>query len=152
MAAYRRVYDSSHLRADCQEPGSIRSVIEYGLPLPFLCTEGLSTRKRNDDVHATVTETNMSVQPPSPAFNVKLPAFAAERRRLQLPIDICCRRPRSERKSAARRCCCRSTGQTDEVRKDTRPLHNYRPRTAYCASGVNNRGYFRGRASLRKCQ
>ena len=39
MAAYRRVYDSRHLQADCQEPGSapepLRSVIEYGLPLPF---------------------------------------------------------------------------------------------------------------------
>jgi len=36
MAAYRRVYDSRHLQADCQEPGSApRSVIEYGLPLPF---------------------------------------------------------------------------------------------------------------------
>jgi len=34
MAAYRRVYDSRHLQADCQEPGSapgtLRSVIEYG--------------------------------------------------------------------------------------------------------------------------
>ena len=29
MAAYRRVYDSCHLRADCQEPGTVRSVIEY---------------------------------------------------------------------------------------------------------------------------
>jgi len=40
MAAYRRVYDSRHLQADCQEPGSapepLRSVIEYGLPVPFL--------------------------------------------------------------------------------------------------------------------
>jgi len=39
MAAYRRVCDSSHLQADCQEPGSApetsRSVIEYGLPLHF---------------------------------------------------------------------------------------------------------------------
>jgi len=39
MAAYRRVYDSRHLQADCQEPGSapehLRSVIEYGLPLPL---------------------------------------------------------------------------------------------------------------------
>jgi len=35
MAAYRRVYDSHHLQADCQEPGSA-PVIEYGLPLPFL--------------------------------------------------------------------------------------------------------------------
>jgi len=35
MAAYRGVYDSRHLQADCQEPGSasgtLRSVIEYGL-------------------------------------------------------------------------------------------------------------------------
>jgi len=32
MAAYRRVYDPSHLQADCQEPGSAPepSVIEYG--------------------------------------------------------------------------------------------------------------------------
>jgi len=39
MAAYRRVYDSRHLQADCQEPGSsfgtIRSIIEYWLPLPL---------------------------------------------------------------------------------------------------------------------
>ena len=35
MAAYRRVYDSRHLQADCQEPGSA-PVTEYGLPLPFL--------------------------------------------------------------------------------------------------------------------
>jgi len=36
MAAYRRVYDSRHLQADCQEHGIISetSVIEYGLPLP----------------------------------------------------------------------------------------------------------------------
>jgi len=41
MAAYRRVYDSHHPQAVCQEPagissGTLRSVIEYGLPLPFL--------------------------------------------------------------------------------------------------------------------
>ena len=35
MAAYRRVYDSRHLQADCQEPGSA-PVIEYGLPLLLL--------------------------------------------------------------------------------------------------------------------
>jgi len=40
MAAYRPVYNSRHLQADCQEPGSApepyaRYVIEYGLPLPF---------------------------------------------------------------------------------------------------------------------
>jgi len=40
MAAYRRVYDSRHLQADCQElgsaPESYARYIEYGLPLPFL--------------------------------------------------------------------------------------------------------------------
>ena len=40
MADYRRVYDSRHLQADCQElgisSGTLRSVIEYGLPLLFL--------------------------------------------------------------------------------------------------------------------
>jgi len=39
MAAYRRVVcDSRHLQADCQEPGSgtLRSVIEYEVSLPFL--------------------------------------------------------------------------------------------------------------------
>ena len=40
MAAYRRVYDSRHLQADCEEPGSapeptLRSVIEHGLPSLF---------------------------------------------------------------------------------------------------------------------
>ena len=36
MAAYRRVYDSHHLQADCQEPGSTPEPLpEYGLPLPF---------------------------------------------------------------------------------------------------------------------
>jgi len=36
MAAYRRVYDSCHLQADCKKTeissGTIRSEIEYGLP------------------------------------------------------------------------------------------------------------------------
>jgi len=40
MAAYHRVYDSHHLQADCLRTrissGTLRSVIEYGLPLPFL--------------------------------------------------------------------------------------------------------------------
>jgi len=37
MAAHRRVYDSRHLQADGQEPGSAPepSVIGYGLPLSF---------------------------------------------------------------------------------------------------------------------
>jgi len=40
MTAYRRVYDSRHLQADCKKTGissgTLRSAIEYGLPLPFL--------------------------------------------------------------------------------------------------------------------
>ena len=45
MAAYRRVYDSRHLQADCQKTGmssgTLHSVFEYGLPLPFfMCTSG----------------------------------------------------------------------------------------------------------------
>jgi len=36
MAACRRVYDSRHLQADCQELGSDpEPSAEYGLPLPF---------------------------------------------------------------------------------------------------------------------
>ena len=39
MAAYRQVYDLRHLQADYQElvisSGTLLSVIEYGLPLPF---------------------------------------------------------------------------------------------------------------------
>jgi len=41
MAAYRRVYDSRHMQADCQEPGSAPEPYTlgnrvYGLLLPFL--------------------------------------------------------------------------------------------------------------------
>ena len=42
MAAYRRVYDSRHLQADCQEPGSA----PYGLPLPFLLGHAQTCRGR----------------------------------------------------------------------------------------------------------
>jgi len=39
MAAYRLVYDSRHMLADRQgpgiSPGTLRSVIEYGLRLPL---------------------------------------------------------------------------------------------------------------------
>jgi len=36
MAAYRRVYVSRHLQADCQVPRTLRLAIEYGLPLMLL--------------------------------------------------------------------------------------------------------------------
>ena len=39
MAAHRRVYDPRHQQADCEKTGissgTLRSVVEYGLPLPF---------------------------------------------------------------------------------------------------------------------
>ena len=48
-AAYRRVYDSRHLQADCQEPGSApkppRWVLEYGLPLPFFTYISVGIKK-----------------------------------------------------------------------------------------------------------
>ena len=34
MAAYSLFYDSRHLQADCSS-GTLRSAVEYGLPLPF---------------------------------------------------------------------------------------------------------------------
>ena len=45
MAAYRRVYDSHHLQADCQElvsaPNPALGIRGYGLPLPFLLTHSV---------------------------------------------------------------------------------------------------------------
>jgi len=49
MAAYRRVYDSHHLQADCQEPGSA-PIIEYGLPLPFLLEYTRQTNMQHGSV------------------------------------------------------------------------------------------------------
>ena len=68
MAAYRRVYNSRHLQADCQEPGSapepLRSVIEYGLPLPFFTLGGL---KANLHRHARHDKTVApACRPPPP--------------------------------------------------------------------------------------
>jgi len=41
MAAYRRVYDSRYLQADCQESGSV-PVIEYGLLYLFTSAESVT--------------------------------------------------------------------------------------------------------------
>jgi len=45
MAAYRRVYDSRQLQADMPRTGissgTLRSVIEYGLPFPLPCNPAL---------------------------------------------------------------------------------------------------------------
>jgi len=71
MVAYRRVYDSRHLQADCQEPGTLRSTIEDGLPLPFLynCDE---LQVRGEELPAVVL-------PP--------PRLALPHRRLQPAAD-----------------------------------------------------------------
>jgi len=49
MGAYRRVYDSRHLQADCKKTGissrTLRSVIEYGLPLPFYTVQNLKQQE-----------------------------------------------------------------------------------------------------------
>jgi len=51
MAAYFRVYDSRHLQADCQEPGSAperygrQSSMGYFLPLPVGAQEGRCRRR-----------------------------------------------------------------------------------------------------------
>jgi len=61
MAAYRRVYDSCHLQADCQKTGissgTLRSVIEYGL-LFFLMSLRSSFETNNDDVTHTMIISN----------------------------------------------------------------------------------------------
>jgi len=61
MAAYRRVYDSRHLQADCQEERDqlrdpIRSAVEYGLPLPFMDMDAKFhiRGKRDNQVHRAV--------------------------------------------------------------------------------------------------
>ena len=45
MAAYRRVYDSRHLQADCQEPGSAREPYTLGNRVwaSFLMTDAYET-------------------------------------------------------------------------------------------------------------
>ena len=51
MAAYRQVFDSRHLQADCQEPGSApepyAEAIEYGLPVPFTVRSFLHDKNSN---------------------------------------------------------------------------------------------------------
>jgi len=57
MAAYRRVYDSRQLQADCQKPGicsgTLCSVIEYGLPLPFTAQHMLCTTYIIQMIHSS---------------------------------------------------------------------------------------------------
>jgi len=74
MVAYCRVYDSCRLQADCQEPGIssgiLRSVIEYGLALPFLLRESFPFQDRiltpsNAKKAAFFLATLMQKNPPS---------------------------------------------------------------------------------------
>jgi len=86
-----------------------------------------------------------AVEPRPSALNMTLPAFAAERGRLQeisiddwytVPAAIDRPAPALSSKLAACRCCCRSTGQTD-VLTDGRTPERYTdpaPRTTRAAS------------------
>ena len=57
MAAYHQVYDSHHLQAERTgiSSGTLRSVIEYGLPLPFFTVESHEYRPCGCDHVAMVT-------------------------------------------------------------------------------------------------
>ena len=70
MAAYRRIYDSRHLQADCQEPGSstgtLRSVMEYGLLLTFtLLSNNVKWPKQMENItlRKMNTETDIEQKP-----------------------------------------------------------------------------------------
>jgi len=85
-----------------------------------------------------------------PAFAAELPAAGTRHQRTQLSLDIYC--TQGDQQQTSRRCCCRSTRQTDG-RTDTRPLHI--PRSAYYADSVNNarphgNGSFKIKCSMRK--
>ena len=135
MAAYRRVYDSRHVQADCQEPGScssgtLRSVIECGLPLPFY------TDKQTDDCVVMCPRSpsrrggqykQVCVEPGPSAVNATLPAFSAQRRRL-LSTDISC--PRGAQQQTCRTPLLLSIDGRDR-QTDARPFH--KPRSAYHA-------------------
>jgi len=61
MAAFRRVYDSHHLQADSREQtgissGTLRSVVEYGLPLPFYSLKHTKLPSATAVSHQTETE------------------------------------------------------------------------------------------------
>jgi len=87
----------------------------------------------------SVTLTLVFVKPLPSALNMKIPAFAAECRRLQHAARSCrsiSLAPRAlSSKPAGRRCCWQSTGQTDR-RTDAQPLH--RPYSDYYAGSVKN--------------
>jgi len=114
----------------------------------------------NSHKHCRVVETRRRLQqvcvgPPSSALNMTLPAFAAERRRLQqMSTDSSARSYRSISADSAR--AQQQTGRTppllsiDATERRTdgqtdghRTLH--RSRSAYCAGGVNNKLSPRGR-------
>jgi len=53
MAAYRRVYDSRHLQADCKEPASA-PVIEYGQPFHFFIIKKRAEKCKDGIYHLCV--------------------------------------------------------------------------------------------------
>jgi len=84
----------------------------------------LVLQRRGDACDFYYSCEQVCVEPRPSALDVTLPAFAAERRRLQLVRVARSYRPISplSSKPAGRRCCYRSMGQTNG-RMDTRPLH-----------------------------
>jgi len=56
MAAYRRVYDSHHMPRSGISSGTLRSVMEYGLPLPFLHLPAVSRSGGRDSVGGANSE------------------------------------------------------------------------------------------------
>jgi len=87
----------------------------------------LSCKRLQNEAQSKQFETKqVCVEPRPSGLNMTLPAYAAERRRLQLFDRYLLQAPALSSKPAARRRCCRSTGQTDgrtDGRTDTRQLH-----------------------------
>jgi len=111
VTAYGQVYDSRHLQADCLprtgiSSGTLRSVIEYGLPLPFLklCITAATQRRRRQ---------SSSVNSDSP---VLLPLLLV----LLLPHALC-------RTSAAASSCAASVCVCERNYTDTADRRRHRP-------------------------
>ena len=85
----------------------------------------LSCKRLQNEAQSKQFETKqVCVEPRPSGLNMTLPAYAAERRRLQLFDRYLLQAPALSSKPAARRRCCRSTGQTDG-RTDGRTPDSY---------------------------
>ena len=87
MAAYRRVYDSRHLQADCKKTrissGTIRSAIEYGLLLHFYYYHYFAPPRRRGALSDTAIHHVRTADPSADgrrsAATVKLPSVGLYR-------------------------------------------------------------------------